>query len=261
MQQKNFLHDNPQWYEKALPEPENKALSRFAEDVIEKYSEGKRVLDVGCGLGREIEYLRKRGYTADGIDASPKMVFEAKKRCPEARIELGSMREFDLKSTYETLLCFGSTFLYNHSNEEIMATLKAFRKHLSPAGVLAMEMRNAAYFLTPEGQSTLGSDRHSSTPTSEGYMKCTSRFEIDTARQLLNRSYTWFLPQGGVREEFLQHRLIFPQEMRTYLEISGYETVLMFDSPVPAAGEAFDPEAGVSEDLSGYRLHVIAKKI
>lgn len=261
MQQKNFLHENPEWYEKVLPEPEGKSLSRFTEDLIERYSDGKRVLDVGCGLGREVGHLRGKGYEADGLDASPEMVAEARRRCPEARIELGEMADFDMQRKYETVLCFGSTFLYNHSNEEILGTLATFGEHLVPGGILAMEMRNAAYFLTPRGQGTLGRDHRSSVSTDDGPMECTSRFEIDTAYQILSRDYTWNLPRGEVRSETLQHRLIFPQEMKAYLSVSGYEPLLVFDSPVPAAGEEIDLDSVVGHKLCGYRIHVIAKKL
>lgn len=260
MDQRNFLHENPEAYNDVLPESENKALSLFARDIIIKYSHGKKVLDVGCGLGREIEYLRMNGLEADGVDASQQMVFEAKKRCPEASVELANMADFNLLKKYDTIMCFGSTFLYNHSWKDMMSTLSTFKKHLSPGGVLAMEMRNAAYFLTPEGQRTLGLSRKSVISTSKGEINCTSRFEIDTARQLLNRYYTWELPQNETVKERLQHRLIFPQEMRMALEISGYEILAMFDSPVPAVGEEVDLDTEPHQELNGYRLHLVARK-
>ena len=52
--------------------------------------EGKRVLDVGCGLGDLLGFLKEAGTECDytGFDINPKMVEAARKRYPEARFQV-----------------------------------------------------------------------------------------------------------------------------------------------------------------------------
>ncbi len=40
----------------------------------------KKILNLGCGAGREAIALAKRGYTTFGFDLSPNMVFESAKK-------------------------------------------------------------------------------------------------------------------------------------------------------------------------------------
>lgn len=46
---------------------------------------GERVLDAGCGTGRDVAWLRERGFDARGVDASPEMIAQS-----HARYRLGA---------------------------------------------------------------------------------------------------------------------------------------------------------------------------
>jgi len=53
-----------------------------------KISEGKTVLDVGCGYGRTACYLAKKyGCKVVGIDISETMIEEARKKVKKERVE------------------------------------------------------------------------------------------------------------------------------------------------------------------------------
>jgi hypothetical protein len=101
---------------------------------------------------------------------------------------------------------------------DIRATLDAFHRHLLPDGLLVLEMRNAAHFLTPEGQHLLRHERADDVALERGHLRYTIRLEIDPATQLLDRYYTWQPPGGPPVVEHLRHRLLFPQELAAHLE-------------------------------------------
>lgn len=58
-----------------------KELARF-----KKLVPGKKVLDIGCGAGRDAEELLKEGFCVTGIDASDGMLAVARSRAPKATL-------------------------------------------------------------------------------------------------------------------------------------------------------------------------------
>ncbi len=83
-----------------------KFYSRNAERLIKKYDtytmeaeidyfrhyvpRGK-ILDVGCGNGRDLASFAKRGYDVAGVDREKKFVVEAKRRVPDGRIVIATI--------------------------------------------------------------------------------------------------------------------------------------------------------------------------
>ncbi len=67
---------------------ESKEAQYLRFEMLEKNVaiENKKLLDVGCGLGNLLEYLRDKGIHFDytGVDISSKMIEYAKKRNPES---------------------------------------------------------------------------------------------------------------------------------------------------------------------------------
>ncbi len=74
-----------------------------------KYVRG-RVLDIGCGAGRVLEYLGKRGFRATGIDNSPLAIKVCKKRgFKDARVLpiTGVSRALGI---FDTIVMYGNNF-------------------------------------------------------------------------------------------------------------------------------------------------------
>jgi SAM-dependent methyltransferase len=79
--------------------------SRFAS----VFSPGGRILDIGCGSGRDMAELQRQGFDAYGVDATPEFVDLAQKTHPTlaGRIQEGALPDLGLpfNGEFDGVLC------------------------------------------------------------------------------------------------------------------------------------------------------------
>lgn len=128
----------PEFYNRAIHLEQRRALEPWL-----RVRPGVRVLDVGCGVGRWSLLLAARGARVTGIDLSPTMVAQARRRARAAH--LGEHCEFlvqdlatlDRGERYDLVL--GVTVLQHILDpESFRAALAALRAHLAPGGRLVL---------------------------------------------------------------------------------------------------------------------------
>ncbi|HLD87685.1 MAG TPA: class I SAM-dependent methyltransferase, partial [Candidatus Nanoarchaeia archaeon] len=114
--------------------------SAYIKKLISRHkkSEGKELLDVGCGTGKHLQYFEKE-FSCTGIDASGKMIAIAKKRCKSARFKTGDMRNFSLKRKFDAITCLFSSIGYLTTYKDLEDALFNFSRHLKKGGVLIIE--------------------------------------------------------------------------------------------------------------------------
>lgn len=254
----NLLTDRPELYEARFPDPDGLA-ARWAEDVLLRHDAGPRVLDAGCGTGRDAARLTALGRSVTGIDLAEAMLAHARTHHPGPEYLRADLRDFDLDRTVDAVLCLDSALLYCHTNAELTGFLAACRRHLAPGGLLVAEMRNGAFFL--------GGTRLLDAPTTTSVtwrgVTHTARTTLwlDRAAQLLRRRRVWTADDGS--PPVAQHsawRLLFPQELRHLLATAGFEVLELHDGPGPRTRPPWRPGApppGGGAD--GDRLHLVAR--
>ncbi|WP_254189352.1 class I SAM-dependent methyltransferase [Nocardia noduli] len=262
----NLLTDNPALYEQTFPDT-GERNARFVDDLVTRYADtepipGSRLLDVGAGTGRDAARLAEIGYRVTGIDISDRMVAYASAKYPGQDFRVGDARDVTVPEPVDVLTCLGSTLLHLHDTDDIRAALVSFFGCLREGGLLIMEMRNAAFLLTDRGRRELLDQESVRRIEWEGvgYTSRTS-LSIDLPAQLLRRRRVW--TWDGCPEPVSQDtawRLLFPQELRHLLALSGFGVVALFDRPGPLTEPAW-PGDGVLEDrLEDDRLHVVARR-
>ena len=115
---------------------ESRVLQRLARRFVR--SQGRSWLDVACGTGRHLDFLRRR-FRVTGLDASRAMLRVARRRLPRTRLILGDMRNFRLNETFDIVSCLFSAIGHLPTERDVAATFENFARHLKPGGVAMVE--------------------------------------------------------------------------------------------------------------------------
>jgi len=100
-----------------------------------KYLHGKKILDIGCGPGRDSEAFNRLGFEVTGIDFTISFVKMAQERVPERKFWRMDMRKLQFKGEeFDGLWCLAS-FIHIPKREGL-ETLQGFYRVLKRGGAL-----------------------------------------------------------------------------------------------------------------------------
>ncbi|QSB17555.1 class I SAM-dependent methyltransferase [Natronosporangium hydrolyticum] len=216
-----------------------------------------RVLDLGCGTGRDAGYLAEQGHQVVGLDASEEMLDYARRHHPRVTFLPGRLESFALEQPFDLITCLDSALLYCHHNEELAAALAACRNHLAPGGLLLAEQRNGAYFL---GSGPPASPTERSVQWRGVTYHAHTELWIDHAAQLLRRRRRWSWDGQDPIGQESAWRLLFPQELRALVAAAGLTVLALFDTPGPRTRPGWRDDAPLGTTLRGDRLHLVAQR-
>ena len=107
------------------------APSRYLDRFLDRLKPGARVLELGCGTGRDAARIRERGHAVDATDAVPAMVRKANER-----FDLGArvMRFDELAAREDYDAVWAHACLLHVARTDLPASLAAIRTALRPDG-------------------------------------------------------------------------------------------------------------------------------
>ncbi|MET9844020.1 class I SAM-dependent DNA methyltransferase [Streptomyces ossamyceticus] len=255
---RNLLTDNPELYEARFPDPERLA-GRWAEDCLRRHGAGARVLDMGCGTGRDAAHLHRAGRTVTGADLSGAMLAHARVHHRGPAYVRADLHGFDLgRAAFDAVVCLDSSLLYCHTGDQLDGFLASCRHALALGGLLVAEMRNGAHFL---GRTDL-----LDTPTVDGFTwrgtayRSTTTLTVDRTAQLLRRVRVWTSDDGAPPlEQRSAWRLLFPLELRHVLAAHGFEVLELHDGPGPRTEPVWREGRLPRSTTDADRLHLVAR--
>lgn len=103
-----------------------------------KRSRGNALLDVACGTGKHISYLKK-DFRCVGVDASEAMLSVARRKVPGVRFVQGNMTDFDLGRQFDVVICLFSSIGHLKTKDEIRKATSNLARHLKKGGVPIIE--------------------------------------------------------------------------------------------------------------------------
>ena len=114
-------------------------------DRVGAHAAGQPVVEVGSGPGHVTAYLADRGAEATGIDLSPAMVTEARRRFPGPTYEVGDLRRLGRPATSTGWAAvLGWYSLIHLAPSELPGAVAALVRPLAPDGWLVLGMHAGA---------------------------------------------------------------------------------------------------------------------
>jgi 2-polyprenyl-3-methyl-5-hydroxy-6-metoxy-1,4-benzoquinol methylase len=128
----------PRFYNKVIDLCQWRALMPWLRNVRDL-----RVLDVGCGVGRWSRRLARRGARVTGIDLSPTMISEARRRAASegiagrCRFETQDLSALDAGDTFDLIV--GVTVLQHILDRgALREAVRRMKEHLAPGGRMVL---------------------------------------------------------------------------------------------------------------------------
>jgi SAM-dependent methyltransferase len=113
--------------------------SRLHEFIQQhKRSKGNRLLDVACGTGGHLQFLKGK-YEANGLDVSEVMLAVAKEKMPEIPLYQGSMVNMSIDQQFDVITCLFGSIGYLTTLDDLIGAIQSFSTHLVPGGVVLIE--------------------------------------------------------------------------------------------------------------------------
>lgn len=101
---------------------------------------GGKILDAGCGSGRDANHFASQGFTVTGIDLSDNLLSYAKEHAdPNATFFKMDLRAINLTISFDGIWACAS--LLHLKRDECVTVLRNFQHMLRPGGVLFLLMK------------------------------------------------------------------------------------------------------------------------
>lgn len=241
---RNVLYRRPELYE-LVYHGSGDVVPKMCERLFERHlvSYPASLLDIGCGTGRDLEYLAERCPDCIGVDIQESMIALSRERRRHIDFRVGDMRSVRVGRTFEAITCMGIAIANLHADEDLAEAFATFAAHSHVGTLLVMEALNA---LAADGGGGLARRFVIDAPGLKAGADAT--YEHDRRRQLLARRRVWSGLDDGPVEDFVRFRTLAPRELEHHLSTHGFETLAMYG----------DREL-TDTDLGGVTLMVAAR--
>ncbi len=187
------------------------------------------VLDLACGAGRHLDWLRRTNPMAFGLDLSPSLLRAAPVRL-RGHLLRGDMRHLPIKAGSLSGICLWFTPFGYFSDSNNRALLHRLASLLQPGGAMLMDYLNAAYLR--ENLVLEDVEEHSG-------MLVRSRRSLE-GKRIIKRMNIEYLDSGATREVVESVRVYEPQELTSLAAEAGLKLRLVCGD---YSGTVFRPDS------------------
>ncbi len=113
-------------------------VERLRSLIKKRNPSAQSLLDVACGIGRHVEYLKKH-FEVQGLDICEELLAIARRRNPDVTFHYADMTDFDLGQEFDIVACLFSSIGYVRTMEKLHSAVRCMVSHLKPGGLLIIE--------------------------------------------------------------------------------------------------------------------------
>lgn len=115
--------------------------SEYLDEFLELLPTNGKVLDVGCGVGVDSDYMQAKGFKVVGVDISEKMLEIARSNNSNVDFRLEDVRSVEFgKNEFDGIVA--SCSLIHISKEEVPKTLKRLSLFLKSGGIIYISLQS-----------------------------------------------------------------------------------------------------------------------
>ncbi|MBC7819680.1 MAG: class I SAM-dependent methyltransferase [Planctomycetaceae bacterium] len=188
------------------------------------------VLDFPCGTGRVLLPLLQEGIDIEGVDLSPAMLTRLRQKADalglQPRLHQASMTDFRLDRQFALIVCPCNSFCHNLTTDEQLESLRRFREHLLPRGLLVIDsyFPGAEYINTHNSRVLEGEITH---PTTGHILRMYDSRMMDRVKQIQHsdNEVEEFDKNGrllAIHPSSTDARWTYKAEMELLLRITGF---------------------------------------
>jgi len=135
-----MYRESARYYDEIYSYKDYKKEAEKIHRIIRKYKTnlGNSLLDVACGTGNHIQYL-KPYYHVEGLDINQEMLAIARRKHPDIVFHKADMTNFNLGRQYDVIVCLFSAIGFVQNVPKLRSTMRSITKHLRPGGVVIVE--------------------------------------------------------------------------------------------------------------------------
>ena len=130
------------------------AVARFEST----FTKGSKLLDIGCGSGRDLALLARMGFDVYGVDPSAEFIQLAQQTHPdlEGRLSNGGLPELGIPfgGNFDGVLCYG--VLMHLNMEALIRSVKSLRACMKPHGRVIVAVPTKKPGISPEHRDEVG---------------------------------------------------------------------------------------------------------
>ncbi|MBR7834166.1 class I SAM-dependent methyltransferase [Actinospica durhamensis] len=196
--------------------------------------QGGRVLELGCGTGHKLIPIASDGHPCVGLDLSPDMLAEARRKADERGVAVewmqGDMRAFDLGRTFDYVFIAANSLLHLHEAEDLVSCFQSVRRHLAPGARFVFDVFNPSVRILADADGVRRTRESLSFVDPErGNVSVDVAGIYDVPAQVIHE--TWYLSTDSEPDFVvapLEARSIFPQELPLLLSLGGLRLIERF---------------------------------
>lgn len=192
-----------------------------------------RILELCCGTGRLTFPIAEAGYDITGIDFTPSMLEQAKRKASEKGLHVtfieADMRMLDLSEKFDLIFIPFNSIHHLYQNEDVFRTFQGVKNHLKDGGLFLLDCYNPDMrFITEAEKEQKQIAEYTTRDGRDVLIKQAMRYETSTQTNRIAWSY--YINGTFDSKQNLDMRLFFPQELDTYLKWNGFHVLHKFGS-------------------------------